>query len=101
MGINGGMMAADAGHAGRDVNTMGVESVDAAVDTIKAAGGTITLEKMAVPGMGWVAYATDPEGNHVRRLRDGQRGGIVSGYDGAVEERHVTPSPPTAVSSDR
>ena len=44
------------------VNTMGVESVDKAVETIKAAGGTIAMEKMAVPGMGWVAYAMDLEG---------------------------------------
>jgi len=61
-GINGGLMARQPGmHAGT-VNTMGVESVDAAVASIKAAGGTIAMEKMAVPGMGWVAYAMDPEG---------------------------------------
>jgi uncharacterized protein len=62
MGINGGILARMPGMQPGTVNTMGVESVDAAVDTIKAAGGTIAMEKMAVPGMGWVAYATDPEG---------------------------------------
>jgi uncharacterized protein len=62
-GINGGLMLRQQGMGPGTTNTMGVESVDAAVDTIKTAGGTIIMEKMAVPGMGWVAYATDPEGN--------------------------------------
>jgi predicted enzyme related to lactoylglutathione lyase len=62
-GINGGMMARQPGMGPGTTNTMDVESVDAAVETIKAAGGTIILEKMPVPGMGWVAYATDTEGN--------------------------------------
>ena len=62
-GINGGMMLRQGGMPAGTTNTMGVESVDKAVDTIKSAGGKIILEKMAVPGMGWVAYATDTEGN--------------------------------------
>ena len=62
-GINGGMMLRQGGMAAGTTNTMGVESVDKAVETIKSAGGTIILEKMAVPTMGWVAYAADTEGN--------------------------------------
>lgn len=62
-GINGGLMLRQGGMPAGTTNTMGVESVDKAVDTIKSAGGKIILEKMAVPGMGWVAYATDTEGN--------------------------------------
>ena len=62
-GINGGLLLRQGGMPAGTTNTMGVESVDKAVDTIKSAGGTIILEKMAVPGMGWVAYATDTEGN--------------------------------------
>ena len=61
-GINGGFMGRMPGMQPGTVNTVGVESVDAAVESIKAAGGTIALEKMAVPGKGWVAYGTDPEG---------------------------------------
>jgi predicted enzyme related to lactoylglutathione lyase len=61
-GINGGLMMRHPGMQPGTVNTMGVESVDKAVETIKAAGGSIAMEKMAVPGMGWVAYATDLEG---------------------------------------
>ena len=62
-GINGGLLLRQGGMPAGTTNTMGVESVDAAVRTIEAAGGTIILPKMAVPGMGWVAYATDTEGN--------------------------------------
>lgn len=62
-GINGGLMLRQGGMPAGTTNTMGVESVDRAVETIKAAGGKIILEKMAVPGMGWVAYALDTEGN--------------------------------------
>ena len=62
-GINGGLMLRQGGMPAGTTNTMGVESVDKAVDSIKSAGGKIILEKMAVHGMGWVAYATDTEGN--------------------------------------
>jgi predicted enzyme related to lactoylglutathione lyase len=62
-GINGGLMLRQGGMPVGTTNTMGVESVDKAVETIEAAGGSIILPKMAVPGMGWVAYATDTEGN--------------------------------------
>jgi len=61
-GINGGLRMRMPDEGAQTINTMAVESVDAAVDAIKAAGGTIILEKMPVMGMGWVAYATDTEG---------------------------------------
>jgi predicted enzyme related to lactoylglutathione lyase len=64
-GINGGIMLRQQGMGPGTTNTMGVESVDAAVEAIKAAGGQIIMEKMAVPGMGWVAYGTDTEGNQL------------------------------------
>jgi hypothetical protein len=47
----------------RPVNVMGVESVSAALKRIEAAGGRITVPRMAVPGVGWVAYALDTEDN--------------------------------------
>jgi hypothetical protein len=47
----------------RATNVMGVDSVSAAMDRIAAAGGRITVPRMAVPGVGWVAYAVDTEGN--------------------------------------
>ena len=62
-GINGGLMIRQGSMGPGTTNVMGVESVDAAVDKIKASGGTIIMDKFAVPTMGWVAYATDTEGN--------------------------------------
>lgn len=62
-GINGGLVLREGQMGPGTTNTMGVQSVDAAVDAIKSAGGQIIMEKMAIPGMGWVAYALDTEGN--------------------------------------
>ena len=45
------------------VNTIDVASCDVAVKKIEAAGGKVAVPKMAIPGMGWLAYCTDPEGN--------------------------------------
>lgn len=46
------------------VNTVGVASVDESVAKIQASGGKILLEKTPIPGMGWLAYAQDTEGNN-------------------------------------
>jgi len=62
-GINGGFMKRPPGMPAGTTNSMQVSSVDAAVDTIKSAGGVIVMDKMAVPGVGWIAYAVDPDGN--------------------------------------
>jgi len=45
------------------VNTVSVKSVDESVKTIEKAGGKIILPRMAIPGIGWLAYANDTEGN--------------------------------------
>jgi hypothetical protein len=42
---------------------VGVASVDEAVATITKNGGKIALARMAVPGVGYLAYCTDTEGN--------------------------------------
>lgn len=68
-GIDGGMLrrrgAAPA--EGQAVNafvcTVEVEALDASVGQLQSLGGTVALPKMAVPGVGWLAYAEDPEGN--------------------------------------
>jgi predicted enzyme related to lactoylglutathione lyase len=44
-------------------NTIDVPDLDAAVAAVEAAGGRITNAKHAVKGVGWLAYATDTEGN--------------------------------------
>jgi hypothetical protein len=45
------------------VNTINVPSVDEYTKKVKANGGKIVKPKLAVPGVGWMAYFKDPEGN--------------------------------------
>jgi predicted enzyme related to lactoylglutathione lyase len=45
------------------VNTIDVPSVDEFIKKVEACGGTIIRPKMAVPGVGYMAYFKDPEGN--------------------------------------
>jgi predicted enzyme related to lactoylglutathione lyase len=37
--------------------------VDRTLGELGAAGGSLALPKMAVPGIGWLAYIKDPDGN--------------------------------------
>lgn len=68
-GINGAILPrrGPAPAEGQPVNsyvvTVDVPSCDDAVASIVAHGGTIALPKMVVPGVGWLAYAKDTEGN--------------------------------------
>lgn len=45
------------------VCTVSVEDIDAAIAKAHGAGATEALPKMAIPGVGWVAYIHDPFGN--------------------------------------
>ena len=45
------------------VNTIDVPSVDKFAKKILENGGKIVRPKMAVPGVGWMVYFEDPEGN--------------------------------------
>jgi predicted enzyme related to lactoylglutathione lyase len=45
------------------VCTVDVENLDASVQTAVDSGGQIALPKMPIPGMGWLAYCKDTEGN--------------------------------------
>jgi predicted enzyme related to lactoylglutathione lyase len=61
-GIDGGMMPSRDGQP-RTVNTLQVQNVDDAVRRAVAAAGKNVLPKKASPGVGWLAYCTDPGGN--------------------------------------
>jgi predicted enzyme related to lactoylglutathione lyase len=37
--------------------------VDETLETVEKNGGTIALPKMAIPGVGWLAYCKDTDGN--------------------------------------
>ncbi len=52
------------------VNTIDVPSVDEFVAKITKHGGTVMMPKMAVPGVGWLAYCQDTEGNAFGIIQD-------------------------------
>jgi uncharacterized protein len=65
-GINGGLVRRQGGSGDAVIAyvcTMDVPSVDDYVDRVVGAGGMVALPKMAVPGVGWLAYCKDTEGN--------------------------------------
>lgn len=68
-GIDGGLVPrvgprpADDGPVGSFVNVVDVADLDSTLTVVTANGGTIAIEKEAVPTVGWVAYAKDPDGN--------------------------------------
>jgi predicted enzyme related to lactoylglutathione lyase len=68
-GINGGL-----GTRGEEppatVNTIDVKDAKKAMEMIEKAGGKILSPIHAVPGVGWNAYFTDPEGNQWGIMQD-------------------------------
>jgi hypothetical protein len=61
-GINGGLMKRM--HPGQPVvNTIDVPSVDDYIARISQHGGEIVVPKMPIPGVGWLVYFKDTEGN--------------------------------------
>ena len=66
-GINGGLLKRQGTIDGQAVIayvcTVYVPNVDSSVSTALKNGGTLAVPKMAVPGVGWLAYCKDTEGN--------------------------------------
>ena len=66
-GINGGLVRRQGEIDGQAVIayvcTVDVENLDASVQTALDNGGQIALPKMPIPGVGWLAYCKDTEGN--------------------------------------
>ena len=66
-GINGGLVRRQGEIDGQAVIayvcTIDVEDVDASVQAATDNGGQIALPKMPIPGVGWLAYCKDTEGN--------------------------------------
>lgn len=68
-GINGGLTPrhGDLPASGQSLNayvcTISVDALDAYIEKVLAAGGSMALDKMEVPGVGWLAYCKDIEGN--------------------------------------
>ncbi len=68
-GINGGLLRrkGEAPKEGQAVNafvcTADVENLDVIVEKALKEGGSLALPKQAIPGVGWLAYIKDTEGN--------------------------------------
>jgi predicted enzyme related to lactoylglutathione lyase len=62
-GINGGLARPREGQSPGTLNTVAVQSLDASINKIEQSGGKICVPKMAIPKVGWLAYAEDPRGN--------------------------------------
>jgi predicted enzyme related to lactoylglutathione lyase len=66
-GIDGGLLARQCPIDGAAVIayvcTTCVESLDETIGAIESAGGTLAHPKMPIPGIGWLAYFKDTEGN--------------------------------------
>ena len=62
-GINGGLLRPREGQSQGTLNTVAVPAIDPALEKIKKQGGRVCVPKMAIPTIGWLAYAEDPAGN--------------------------------------
>jgi len=68
-GINGGLMARNAPEPAQGqgpnafVCIIGVDDIDRYIDKAEAAGAKPQTDKMDVPGIGFLCYYKDPEGN--------------------------------------
>jgi predicted enzyme related to lactoylglutathione lyase len=75
-GIDGGMMVRRGAPPidGQPVNafvcTVDVPSLDAYIDRVVDAGGILAVPRAAVPGVGWLAYVKDPDGNLLGMMED-------------------------------
>jgi hypothetical protein len=45
------------------VNTVDVDDLEEALVKVSANGGVVAMPKTPIPGVGWLAYVKDPEGN--------------------------------------
>ena len=62
-GINGGLMKRPMPDVKFWINYVNVESVEQSLAKAQQLGATVSRPKSAVPGMGWFAILSDPQGN--------------------------------------
>jgi len=68
-GINGGLVRrpvagpAESQAVNAFICTVQVDSLDETLAANAGLGGVVALPKMPVPGVGWLAYVKDPDGN--------------------------------------
>ena len=62
-GIDGGLMKRDEQTPPGTVNTIDVPDLDEYTEKTISAGGKVVAPRITVPGVGYMAYVMDPEGN--------------------------------------
>lgn len=67
-GINGGMFKSKGEPV--TVNTIAVNNLNEMIAKVEANGGTIAVPKMPIPGIGWLCYFKDFEGNLFGMMQD-------------------------------
>ena len=68
-GINGGLSKRTESQPAT-VNTIDVPSIDEFAKKVEKNGGKIVVPKHAIPGVGYIAYIKDPEGNMFGMMQD-------------------------------
>ena len=69
-GVNGGMFPRAPEQKGiNPVNYITVENIDDHIEKVTELGGKILMPKQKVPTVGYIALATDPEGNQFGLLQ--------------------------------
>lgn len=67
-GINGGMYKKE-NEMQKPTNWISVEDIDSYTAKLVKFGGTIIVEKMMIPGVGFTAIGLDPEGNQIALMQ--------------------------------
>lgn len=62
-GINGGLVKSPTPDTRGWLNYVSVESLDVSLQRAQQLGAKVTRGRTAVPGMGWYAMLSDPQGN--------------------------------------
>jgi hypothetical protein len=61
-GINGGFFSEE-DHAQNVINTIDIKNIDDVIKKVQDAGGTVTVPKTSMAGIGYLCYIKDTEGN--------------------------------------
>ncbi len=73
-GIDGGLMQRKGALTSEGIMayvcTIGVDSIDESAEKVTSHGGAIVMAKAPVPGIGWLTYCKDPEGNVFGLMQD-------------------------------
>src|SRR5947207_13276981 len=78
-GINGGLARPREGQSPGTLNTIAVASLKQSIKKLEEHGGKICVRKMAIPGVGRLAYAQDPAGNAFGLLEPDTNAKSISG----------------------